>query len=358
MNWKHAKTFSYGLMVLAGSLFSGGCGLDSLSSSSSDIAEKESNDTFDEAQAVNADTAGSVGISGSLSSSDCDVFLLGSFTEGETITVRLRSSSSLLSSDTVSVGIFDGNQDVAWLEQDVDCKSTYQDVLTYTVCEDSHFYLALCRSDSSRGTLSYELQVNIGSGSVTVPDGQIVYFNFNGISSLDIGGVSMSNLAPFSEINMGYSYELLAKDIINLVKEDYSGYQVTFISSYDQSAPSDAYSTVYITSSKGDYYGLADDVDWYDEDKSDNAVVFAGLMVDSGITRTKFDQMVANVVSHETGHLLGLMHTDDDTELMDQSTPTSALEEDQSFGRAPLAAEEFPIGYQDALELLAFSIGK
>jgi hypothetical protein len=80
-------------------------------------------------------------------------------------------------------------------------------------------------------------------------------------------------------------------------------------------------------------------------------------MVTPNITLTEFTQIVANTTSHETGHLLGLVHTDDDTELMDKETPTAILEEDQSFGRAPLAEDVFPIGYQDALELLALAAG-
>jgi predicted Zn-dependent protease len=156
---------------------------------------------------------------------------------------------------------------------------------------------------------------------------------------------------------MSYSPQLLASNIMDLVRADYSGYDVSFTSSYVQEAPSTAHSTVYITASSGEYLGLADDVDWYNENLDDNAVVFAGLMTGSGISKSEFVQIVANVTSHETGHLLGLAHTDDDTELMDQVTPQSSLEEDQSFGRAPLPEDEFPIGYQDSLELLAFSIG-
>lgn len=354
MKINEIKRLALLVIVTAFVSFIGGCGTDIIPSG--DVTEKESNDTFGEAEAVAADENDSVKISGSLSYDDCDVFLLGTFQAGAKINVRIRAVGG--TTKYASVALFDGDQNVAWLEEDFICKSTYADVFTYTAYKDSDFYLAICKSgDTSYKTLNYEVVVNTGSTIPPLPTGQTVYVDFNGIDYVNIGGIQLYNLKPFSEIDMSYTPRLLAEDILDIVEADYSGYKITFISSYNQAAPTGEHSTVYVTASKGDYYGLAEDVDWYDENKQDNAVVFAGVMTLPGISRTQFVQLVANVLSHEVGHLVGLVHTDDDTEIMDQVTPTAALEQDQIFGRSPLASDEFPIGYQDALELLAFSIG-
>jgi hypothetical protein len=342
-------------MLISGGLFLGGCGIDLLPPDG-DVTATEPNDNFSQAQKVSADELGLVRITGSLSSNDCDVFSLGSFQGGETISIRLKSSNGFLNGYT-SVALFDKDRNLAYLERDLSGSSMFEEVFTHTVRMTGVYFLAICKTDSSSlGTVNYELEVDVGSTLPPLPSGQRVYLDFTG-GDIEIGGLRFSSLKPFSEIDLGYDPEILADDIRMLVEADFNSLKVDFFSSYGQSAPASPYSTVHITASSGDYFGLADAVDWYDADPRDNAVVFAGLLARTGISRARFVQSTANVVSHELGHLLGLSHTNDDSELMDQATPTSLLEQDQEFSRAVLATDEFPIGYQDAMELLAFAVG-
>ena len=56
-------------------------------------------------------------------------------------------------------------------------------------------------------------------------------------------------------------------------------------------------------------------------------------------------------------HLLGLNHTDDDLDLMDDASPTDAFIEDQEFMEAPLSPDIMSIGSQDGVLLLSEIVG-
>ncbi|MFQ5592347.1 MAG: matrixin family metalloprotease, partial [Phycisphaerae bacterium] len=66
---------------------------------------------------------------------------------------------------------------------------------------------------------------------------------------------------------------------------------------------------------------------------------------------------IANVASHEVGHLLGLAHTADSLGIMDVTASLSELLADQDFRRSPLYYEVFPIGHQDAIQTLVDTVG-
>jgi hypothetical protein len=321
---------------------------------SADVESQEPNDSFDDAQPVSADQLKTVEITGSFSAQNVtDVFLLGNLAEGDTITVEIRTGNSFYSND-LSLGIFDGDQNVAYMA-DVTTSTMLEEALIHTVRKAGEYYLVIYQPDND--SMTYDTVVTLSSGSAPTVKSQNVYLNFNGASSLVIGGTSFRSLQPFSVINLPINPTTTAAQIVQLVRNDFQNLDITILSSYESSPPAEPYSTVYITASTGDYFGLADSVDWYDENPSDNAVIFAGLLAEASTSTSKFPQLAANVITHETGHLLGLAHTDDNTELMDVSTPTPLLEVDQDFHRAPLATTEFPIGWEDTWELLTFTLG-
>jgi predicted Zn-dependent protease len=330
----------------------GGCTSDLFSSA--DMDSEEPNDDFENAQKVSLDELGSVEIAGSFSSSnDCDVFSLGEFAEGDTIAVEIRRSVSLFDNE-LSLGLFDGDYDVANMA-DVTPSTGYDSAFEHTVRKAGQYYLAIYQSETQ--SLDYEVKATLGNGTVPDAESQTVYLYFNAVSSLEISGMSFNNLKSFSSISMVGNASAVADDIIELIRNDYSTLDITFVSSYTDAAPSGSYSTVYVTGSTGEYYGLADDIDWYNANHEDNAVIFAGLAAEDYTTSSEFKQMVANLISHELGHLLGLIHTDDNTELMDAVTPTNQLTNDQDFHRATITASEFPVGWEDTMELLTFTLG-
>jgi hypothetical protein len=212
------------------------------------------------------------------------------------------------------VGVFDTDEDVAYMA-DVTPSTVLETALTHSVRKAGEYYLVIYRGES--GSASYDMVVTLGTGSVPALKSQSVYLNFNGASSLTIGATSFRSLLPFSVINLPINPTTTAAQVVQLVRNDFKNLDISIISSYESGPPAEPYSTVYVTGSTGDYFGLADSVDWYDENPSDNAVIFAGLLAEASTSTNKFPQLTANVITHETGHLLGLAHTDDNTELMD-----------------------------------------
>ena len=68
-------------------------------------------------------------------------------------------------------------------------------------------------------------------------------------------------------------------------------------------------------------------------------------------------QALANVASHEIGHLLGLVHTSDPQGIMDITASLSQLLDDQDFTMSALHGDVFPLGSQDAVQSLADTLG-
>ncbi|MEE9295128.1 MAG: hypothetical protein V3W34_09255, partial [Phycisphaerae bacterium] len=90
------------------------------------------------------------------------------------------------------------------------------------------------------------------------------------------------------------------------------------------------------------------------------AIVFADTFeVFSALSPTieEYAQAIANVTSHETGHLLGLVHTQDVRGLMDITATLRQLTWNQAFSRSPIEKSTFPMGYQDAAVTLVDSVG-
>ncbi|HYT95525.1 MAG TPA: hypothetical protein VEL76_42795, partial [Gemmataceae bacterium] len=77
------------------------------------------------------------------------------------------------------------------------------------------------------------------------------------------------------------------------------------------------YSTVYVGgddsafAAYGHYLGLAEKVDTGNLDRRDEALVFSDLLPSSGLTAAGYGETLAFYVAHETGHLLGLEHTEE-----------------------------------------------
>ena len=66
---------------------------------------------------------------------------------------------------------------------------------------------------------------------------------------------------------------------------------------------------------------------------------------------------IANVASHEAGHLLGLNHVDNDAALMDDRSAADVFLSDQEFMESPLSNDIMVIGTQDAVLLLDETVG-
>jgi hypothetical protein len=319
------------------------------------VASTEPNNDFDHAQAVGLSATQAVQINGTLSASDnLDVFFLGELQQGQRIVAEIKGNNLFQNGDIV-LGLFDANQDVAIFEENVVTVSQTETV-TLIVREAGNYYLGVSESSPTGAVgFPYSMVVTLGSEEIPAPRKQIVYLNYNGVPSVTIGTNSFTNVRSFSELPYGLGTPAVADKITKQVQGDYPQLNIQILSSYDTQEPQDPHSVVFVCANDGAFFGMADQIDWYNQDLSDRAIIFTGLLATSNLTENQFVDATANVVAHELGHLVGLAHTHDHTELMDQSTPMSYLSKTQNFHRASLA--DFPIGWEDSVQLLQFSLG-
>jgi hypothetical protein len=106
--------------------------------------------------------------------------------------------------------------------------------------------------------------------------------------------------------------------------------------------------------------GVAEGVDEFNSESSQEAIIFTDTFAAFNDLRPSVGEMgqaVANVTSHEIGHLLGLIHTTDEVGIMDVTGSLRDLLGDQTFRRSPIYSAVFPIGAQDAVQSLMASVG-
>jgi hypothetical protein len=330
-----------------------GCGDGSIAAAP---AEKEPNNGFSEAQALTVDSGGQGTVSGTLvGSKDFDVFDLGQIQQGQMFSVFARLNGCPQDSKIV-IGLF-SDDEVARLSSELDCGSSEVEAFSYQAIKTGHYFLAIAfGEDGVSGSMAYRLRVSQDSRKPLVfPGHETVFLDFNGATRVWIGGEFWETLLPLSSTFGASRATLIAGSVLETVRQDYAGFDIDILSSYERAQPSAAHSVVYLAGNRGEFLGLADSVNWYNSDLADRAVIFGGNFDFAGWTTVQIAKSIGNVVSHELGHLVGLSHTDDDTELMDKATPDRLLRDDQDFHRAPLS--EFPIGWQDPIELLDFILG-
>ena len=105
---------------------------------------------------------------------------------------------------------------------------------------------------------------------------------------------------------------------------------------------------------------VATNIDEFNAIQSQAAIVFTDTFAAFMRLEPSVSEMstaLANVASHEAGHLFGLVHTSDSLGIMDVTAGLSELLRNQHFRMSPLNSFVFPIGYQDAIQCLLDTVG-
>lgn len=323
------------------------------------------NDSFDSSEFLALPSDGKVITYSDLASpNDVDVFDLGPVVAGDRLTVWVTAEDEL----DPAAALFDADGHSMIVNDDRSYfGGNWNSYINAVVRHDTdHCYVAVAGSvkSSTAGGYSLELDRSEGSGSTTAPSSQVIYLNFDGAENVAIGPRDPVNVPAFEQSTIAQSWPNQIDELIELVvsriRTDFEGLDVLILSSHEQSAPTSIYSVIHFGAHDPALLGVAENVDEFNERKAQPAIVFVdtfSAFISLDPTIEEMAQALANVGSHEVGHLLGLNHTADPRGLMDISASLQELLGNQAFSTSPLDFAVFPIGAQDAIKLLVEAVG-
>jgi len=330
---------------------------------SESTSEVEPNDTFGQATPVPTSASAMLDIHGTMvTTSDIDIYDLGPVTAGERITVSITNDPSV----ELAAALFDEQERLISFNEDGSWQAYVGPHLGVNLRWDcQRCYLAVANNAAGVGsTGSYVATLLREPGSVPAARPQVLYLQFSGAQGFSIVGRNPVDILPFDAARIdpifeGRSSEMIDA-IVSITRQQYAPYNIDIRSSRQYpSVPNDA-TVIYFGLYDPNLLGLSENCDEYNSDLTQRAVVFTDTFAIFMPLEPTLEQMavaIANVASHEAGHLLGLEHTQDWTELMDTTSPASSLLTVQTFHQAPLYTGVFPIGLQDSPLLLAKSLG-
>jgi hypothetical protein len=330
----------------------------------STVWETGPNSAFDAAEFVDL-TVQPVAVRGRLDDpEDVDVFDLGPVLPGDRVFVEMSAAGDL----EAALALFDDGG-AAQLVNDhrnvyLGRSTPFIDVIIRRPADACWVTVAATPGFSTRG--DYALMTSVQPG-LPLPDvhPDVVLLDFRGGSNVRIGSRSAVNVPPFDASNISREFsptvtDAMIRQIVATVREDYEGFNVTILSTSEGAADNGLMTRLYFGTYDPALLGVAEGVDEFNADTRQSAIVFtdtfsAFMRLDP--TVSEMSQAVANVASHEIGHLLGLVHTDDPAGLMDVTASLRELTKDQHFRKSPLYSAVFPIGFQDAVQSLLDSVG-
>jgi len=334
----------------------------------SSVVEREPNGSFGQAIAAEFDANGSAHLEGTVGSApDLDVFSIGMIKSGDRIVIRTDTTGSNLD---ISIALFDASGKL--VSANDDAGGTLDSFIDVTARHDGDPYFlvmtgsAFAAAGTHTGSYSVEVTIETG-GTSPSPAAQTLFLDFDG-ALVNIPTIFSQPfvLGPFDAGDIAPVYagqtETLKQLIVETVRQNYERFNVDIVTS-DQGEPGPGveFSTLFLGGFDSSVFGIAEDVDFYNADFCDDAIIFTASfspVVFSGTpTVEELAIAIGNVASHESGHLLGLNHTDDDLDLMDDASPADAFIEDQEFMDAPLSSDIMPIGSQDGVLLLSEIVG-
>jgi hypothetical protein len=330
----------------------------------SNTPDTNDNGTIDTATAL--DLSGNhlafTGVIGS--DTDTDVYRLGTFAGGDHLTVDVQARSGTL--DAVAA-IFDAsahlvafNDDRASDSSDINPRLDFG----FPSAEEGAMYLGIIAYPGSGTSGNYVVTIDVTrDGTPLQPHAQILYLDWAGGANISIPNVGNFDLPAFSASQVGLpaSQTAALKARVQAIVEDrYAGYNLTVLNSDDNGVPSAAHSTAYFGSEDPRAFAISEQVDSFNQDPSDDCIIYTGSFRGAFIFTPTFEQMaqaLGNTVAHECGHLLGLVHTADCADMMDTTCYNERILTPQQFSTATIDASVFTFGLQPEQDILTWVLG-
>ncbi len=296
---------------------------------------------------------------GSLSGrSDYELFDLGATTAGEEWTVTWAGSP--YAATPFIVVLFDERQEL--IARGVIAATS--EIRHVARAATEHLYVGIAPANGSNGGSFALAARRAGVRPVPAPAAQVVWLNFAGGIGVRVHGRAGITFPAFNAASLGDPYlgetQAIKDAIVAQMRADYAGYNVTILTSDEGPAPSTPHSQLHFGGDDSSLLGLADNVDAYNSNPTQTAVIYTdafALYSTMKLDPQEIATMIANVASHELGHLLGLYHTRNPDDVMDTTGSAWELAEDQWFASAALESSVFPTGFENSPARLAETVG-
>jgi hypothetical protein len=294
---------------------------------------------------------------------DIDVYELGALSPGDRLYIDVQRLNGNL--DAVAA-VFDNREYlVAFNDDRVPDGSNLNPLIDIVIRgQEDAYYLAIIAYPGSSTFGQYEVAVQIQRQvGEPPPHAQTVFLNWAGGDNVDIPNVGTFNLRPFSATDVGFpaaQTKPLKRRVQQIVKERYTDFDLIVLNSDDDPNPPDPHSTVYFGGADTQAFAISEQIDTFNKDGSDSAIVFTEGFPGAFAHTPTLEQMaqaLGNTVAHEMAHLLGLVHTADCNDMMDTSCANDRILSPQAFSTAPIDESVFPFGLQPEVEILSWLIG-